>query len=164
MTAPVSLIVAASQNGVIGKDGALPWRLPEDMKRFKKLTMGHPCIMGRKTWDSLPDKPLPGRTNIVVTRNEAISPEGAEVANSFEAALEIARRENPEEIMIIGGAAIYAEALPQANRIYFTEVAGHIMGDAFFPQANPSEWRAVSGEGPFLEGTTQYRYLTLERV
>ena len=89
MTAPVSLIVAASQNGVIGKDGALPWRISEDMKRFKRLTMGHPCIMGRKTWDSIPDKPLPGRTNIVVTRNKAFAADGARLADSFEAALEI---------------------------------------------------------------------------
>ena len=164
MTAPVSLIVAASQNGVIGKDGALPWRISEDMKRFKRLTMGHPCIMGRKTWDSLTNKPLPGRTNIVVTRNKAFAAEGAKVANTFEAALEIARQENPDEIMVIGGAAIYAEALPHANRIYFTEVAGHVEGDAFFPQADASEWRAVSGEGPFVEGISQYRFLTLERV
>ncbi len=89
MTAPIiSLIVAASQNGVIGRDGALPWYIREDMMRFKRLTMGHPCIMGRKTWDSIPKKPLPGRANIVVTRNEAFEAEGARVAHSFDAALE----------------------------------------------------------------------------
>jgi dihydrofolate reductase len=160
----ISLIVAASQNGVIGKDGALPWRIREDMARFKRLTMGHPCIMGRKTWDSIPKKPLPGRTNIVVTRNDALKAEGALVASSFEAALEIAMEEKPTEIMIIGGAAIYAEALARAGRIYFTEVAGSIEGDAFFPQSNPYEWRQVSTEGPFEEETHRYRYLTLERV
>ena len=164
MTAPVSLIVAASQNGVIGKDGALPWRISEDMKRFKRLTMGHPCIMGRKTWDSIPDKPLPGRTNIVVTRNKAFAADGAKLADSFEAALEIARKENPVEIMVIGGEAIYAAALPYANRMYFTEVKGHFDGDAFFPKADASEWNAVAGEGPFVEGITQYRFLTLERT
>jgi len=164
MTAPVSLIVAASRNGVIGMGGALPWRISADMKRFKRLTMGHPCIMGRKTWDSLPNKPLPGRTNIVVTRNKAFAAEGAKAADSFEAALEIARQEDPAEIMVIGGEAIYAEALPYANRIYFTEVGRHFEGDAFFPRANASEWRAVSGEGPFLEGILEYRFLTLERV
>lgn len=160
----ISLIVAASQNGVIGKDGALPWRIREDMARFKRLTMGHPCIMGRKTWDSIPKKPLPGRTNIVVTRNDALKAEGALVASSFEAALEIAMEENPTEIMIIGGAAIYADALARAGRIYFTEVSGHFDGDAFFPQANSYEWSAVSSEGPFEEGEIRYRYLTLERV
>ncbi|MGY9107832.1 MAG: dihydrofolate reductase [Alphaproteobacteria bacterium] len=160
----ISLIVAASQNGVIGKDGALPWRIREDMARFKRLTMGHPCIMGRKTWDSIPKKPLPGRTNIVVTRNDALTAEGALVASSFEAALEFAMEENPTEIMIIGGAAIYAEALARAGRIYFTEVAGHIEGDAFFPQANPHEWRQVLTEGPFEEEAHRYRYLTLERA
>jgi dihydrofolate reductase len=164
MTAPVSLIVAASQNGAIGKGGSLPWRIPEDMKRFKSLTMGHPCIMGRKTWDSIPDKPLPGRTNIVVTRNETFAAEGAKAANSFKEALEIARQEDPAEIMVIGGEAIYAEALAHANRIYFTEVKGYVDGDAFFPRANANEWSAVSSEGPFLEGTTEFRFLTLERV
>ena len=165
MTAPIiSLIVAASQNGVIGKDGALPWYIREDMMRFKRLTMGHPCIMGRKTWDSIPKKPLPGRTNIVVTRNEAFEAEGARVAHSFDAALEIAREENPSEIMIIGGEAIYAEALAHAGRIYFTEVAGNFEGDAFFPKANPYEWRQVASEGPFDEGQIRYRALTLERI
>jgi len=160
----ISLIVAASQNGVIGKNGALPWRIREDMVRFKRLTMGHPCIMGRKTWDSIPKKPLPGRTNIVVTRNNAFEAEGARVANSFDAALEIAAEENPSEIMIIGGEGVYAEALPLAGRIYFTEVAGNFEGDAFFPQVNANEWQQVSSEGPFEEETLRYRYLTLERV
>ena len=164
MTAPISLIVAASQNGVIGKDGALPWRISEDMKRFKRLTLGHPCIMGRKTWDSIPKKPLSGRTNIVVTRNKAFAAEGARAANSLEAALEIAREENPSEIMIIGGEALYAKALPLAKRIYFTEVAGNFEGDAFFPRANASEWRAVSSEGPFGEALLRYRFMTMERV
>ncbi len=164
MTPVISLIVAASENGVIGKDGALPWRIAEDMARFKRLTMGHPCIMGRKTWASIPKKPLPGRTNVVVTRNDALKADGARLASSFEAALEIAKEENPSEIMIIGGAAIYAEALPVSGRIYFTEVAGNFEGDAFFPQANPYEWRQVSSEGPFEEEELRYRYLTLERV
>ena len=160
----ISLIVAASENGVIGKDGALPWRIREDVLRFKKLTMGHPCIMGRKTWDSIPNKPLPGRTNIVVTRNEAFQTEGAHLARSLDAALTIAREEIPSEIMIIGGEAIYGEALPLANRIYFTEVAGNFEGDAFFPQTNPYEWRQVANEGPFDEGSLRYRHLTLERT
>jgi len=163
VTATISLIVAASQNGVIGKDGALPWHIREDMVRFKRLTMGHPCIMGRKTWDSIPKKPLPGRTNIVVTRNDAFAAEGARVANSLDEALKIAAEESPSEIMIIGGEAIYAEALPHAGRIYFTEVEGHFEGDAFFPRANASEWRLVSGEGPFGEAPLRYRFMTLER-
>jgi dihydrofolate reductase len=164
VTATISLIVAASQNGVIGKDGALPWHIREDMLRFKRLTMGRPCIMGRKTWVSIPKKPLPGRTNIVVSRNDAFEAAGARVANSLDAALEIAAEENPSEIMIIGGESIYAKALPRAGRIYFTEVAGNFEGDAFFPQANPYEWRQVSSEGPFDEKTLRYRHLTLERI
>jgi dihydrofolate reductase len=160
----ISLIVAASENGVIGKDGGLPWRIREDMLRFKKLTMGHPCIMGRKTWGSIPNKPLPGRTNIVVTRNESFQSEGARLARSLEAALAIAREEAPSEIMIIGGEEIYREALPLADRIYFTEVTGNFEGDAFFPQANPYEWRQVASEGPFDEGSVRYRHLTLERA
>jgi dihydrofolate reductase len=120
--------------------------------------------MGRKTWDSIPNKPLSGRTNIIVTRNPSLVAEGARIANSFDAALEIAGQENPSEIMVIGGAALYAEALPRAHRIYFTEVAGNIRGDAFFPPANAADWQGVSSEGPFHDGTNSYRFLNLERA
>ncbi|MEY4879208.1 MAG: hypothetical protein RJB62_677 [Pseudomonadota bacterium] len=159
----LSLVVAASDNGVIGKNGALPWRIPADMKRFKALTLGHPCIMGRKTWDSLPRKPLPGRTNIVVTRNAVFAAEGARVAHSLQQALDIAREERPTEIMVIGGEAIYAEALNGADRIYLTKVEGAFEGDALFPALN-ANWLEVASEGPFSEGPLRYRFVTLERA
>ena len=164
MSAPVTLVVAVAENGVIGKDGALPWRIPEDMRRFKRLTMGKPVIMGRKTWDSLPRKPLPGRTNIVVTRNKDFRAEGARVAGSLTEAAEIAREEKPEAVMVIGGEAIYAEALPRANRIELTEVAGAFEGDAFFPKFDRGAWREIAREGPFREGDVGYSFVTLERI
>jgi dihydrofolate reductase len=103
MTAPiVALIVAVAENGVIGRDGTLPWRIPEDMKWFRERTAGRPLVMGRKTWESFPKRPLPGRTNIVVTRDKAFRAEGAVVVNSLEAALDVASGEQPEEIMVIG--------------------------------------------------------------
>ena len=159
----ISLVVAASENGVIGKDGRLPWRIKDDMQRFKRLTMGHPCIMGRKTWDSIPKRPLPGRTNIVVTRNPALEAEGARTARSFEEALAIAREENPSEIMVIGGEAIYEAALPHADRIYLTRVFGEYEGDALFTVPKGDEWREISREGPFEEQGVRYTYVLLER-
>jgi dihydrofolate reductase len=163
VTSTISLIVAASENGVIGKDGALPWRLPDDMKRFKRITMGHPCIMGRKTWDSLPRKPLPGRTNIVVTQNPNFAAPGARVAHSFDEALAIAREEVPSEIMVIGGEAIYAAALPSARRIHLTEVSGTFDGNAFFTPPRDGGWRTVEVIGPLEDGPLIYRYITLEK-
>ena len=163
MTAPIALIVAVAENGVIGKDGGLPWRLPEDLKRFKRLTLGRPCIMGRKTWDSLPKKPLPGRTNIVVTRNGAFHAEGAVMAHSFEEALRLAQRENPEDIMVIGGEALFAAALPLAQKIYLTEVEAVPEGDAFMPAFERNAWQVTQSEGPLAEGSLRYRFVTLER-
>jgi dihydrofolate reductase len=152
-----------AENGVIGNKGALPWRIPEDMKRFKALTLGKPCIMGRKTWDSLPKKPLPGRTNIVVTRDHAFCAEGAEIAHSFEGALAIATRGTPGEIMIIGGEAIFTAALPIAQRIELTEVMAAAEGDAFMPPFDRTEWQEVAHEGPHEAGTLRYAFITLER-
>jgi len=160
---PVSLIVAASDNGVIGKNGALPWRISADMRRFKEITIGKPCIMGRKTWDSFPRKPLPGRTNIVVTRQKDFAAPGAKAAHSFQEALDIARAENPDEIMILGGEAIYAEALEIADRIHLTEVEGEFDGDAFLPQFDRAAWMEVAREGPFAELQYRYSFVTLER-
>lgn len=160
----LTLIVAAAENGVIGSNGTLPWHLPDDLKRFKALTMGRPCIMGRKTWDSLPRKPLPGRTNIVVTRNTGFRAEGARSAASFEEAMKIAGAENPDEIMVIGGEAIFAAALPLADRIVLTEVAARVEGDASMPPLNKSAWHEISREGPHAQGALQYSYVTLERI
>src|SRR5580692_9807267 len=122
MSAAIVLVLAMADNGVIGASGGIPWRIPEDMKRFKAMTMGKPIVMGRKTWDSFPKKPLPGRTNIVVTRNRTWKADGAVVVHSFDEALAKARSENPSEIAVVGGAEIYTAALPHATRIELTEV------------------------------------------
>jgi dihydrofolate reductase len=142
MKAPlIALIVAVAENGVIGRDGTLPWRIPEDMRWFKVRTEGKPCIMGRKTWESLPKRPLPGRTNIVVTRSANYRAEGAVVVPSLDAAIDVAAGEAPEEIMIIGGSELYRTALPRADRIYLTRVHGHVAGDTHFPELDPAAWR-----------------------
>ena len=160
---PITLVVAAAENGVIGINGRLPWQIPDDLKRFKALTLGKPCIMGRKTWDSLPRKPLPGRTNIVVTRNPEFCAPGALIASSFERAIEIAARENPPEIAVIGGENIFAAALPLARRIYLTEVSCAPDGDAFMPEISPAEWRQTSRDSPRETGALRYSFVTLER-
>src|SRR5271157_3403151 len=129
----ISLIIARADNGVIGDKGGLPWRLSDDLRRFKVLTMGKPGIMGRKTWQSLPKKPLPGRSNIVVTRDKTFSAEGAVTAPSFDVAVAIAAQENPSEIMVIGGAEIFFAALTQASRIHLTEIHTSPQGDTHFP-------------------------------
>jgi dihydrofolate reductase len=159
----LTLVVAVAENGVIGNKGVLPWRIPEDLKRFKALTLGKPCIMGRKTWDSLPKRPLPGRTNIVVTRDHAFRADGAEVAHSFEGALGIAARGTPDEIMIIGGAAIFAAALPLAQRVELTDVTAAPEGDAFMPPFDRAQWRETKREGPYEAGALRYAFITLER-
>lgn len=146
----IALIVARARNGVIGRDGDLPWRLKSDMAFFKAATMGKPVVMGRKTWDSLPRKPLPGRLNIVVTRQPDYAADGAEVFASLVAALDRgraqARADGVAEVCVIGGAQIYAETLPVADRLYLTEVAAEPDGDACFPDPDPAVWREVSAE------------------
>ena len=161
MTTHISLVLAMASNGIIGKNGALPWRIADDMRRFKSLTMGKPCIMGRKTWDSLPKKPLPGRTNIVITRDANFAGEGAVVVNSLDEALARAAAENPDEIMIIGGAEIYKAVLPRATRIHLTEVEGDFEGDARLAPFDPSIWKEISRERH--PGDIAFSYVTLER-
>jgi len=167
MTAPITLIVAVAENGVIGAHGTMPWHLPEDLKRFKALTLGKPILMGRKTWDSLPRKPLAGRTNIVVTRDAGFQADGAVVVHSVEDGLAAAEREQPEEIMVIGGAAIFAAILPRATRIHWTEIMTRPQGDAFMPPLEAKEWRETQREGPFdsagESGGLRYAFLVLER-
>lgn len=140
----ITCVVAIAENNVIGRDGDMPWRLSTDMKRFRATTMGKPIIMGRKTWESFPKRPLPGRQNIIVTRDAAYHADGADVVHSLDEALNLAH--GAQEICIIGGGEIYAQALPMANRLDVTHVLAVIDGDTFFPQINPEDWKVLSSE------------------
>jgi dihydrofolate reductase len=160
MSARVSLVLAMADNGVIGAQGALPWRIADDMRRFKALTMGKPIVMGRKTWDSLPKKPLPGRTNIVVTRDTAWHADGAVVVHSLDAAL----ARDAEEIAIIGGAEIYKAALPRANIVHLTQVHATFEGDAHMPVFDPGQWREIMREDRETPEGLRYSYVTLEKA
>jgi dihydrofolate reductase len=159
----ISLVVAVAENGVIGHRGALPWRIPDDLKRFKALTMGKPIIMGRKTWDSLPRKPLPGRTNIVVTRNPDFRGDGAFVVHSFADAVALGKATGADEIAVIGGEAIFAAALPLAHSIHLTEVAAAPEGDAFMPAIDRTLWQETVREGPYDAKGLAYSFVTLTR-
>lgn len=158
----VALVVAKAANGAIGNHGTIPWRIPEDMRRFKQITMGKPCIMGRKTWDSLPKKPLPGRLNIVVTRDLHYSAEAAVVVHSLEEAF--AQAHTSGEVAVIGGAQIYRTALPHADVIYLTKVLAEFTGDAHFPPIDRAEWRETAQEDHVTDAGLRYRFLTLERI
>lgn len=145
----VAIYVAIAENGVIGRDGGLPWRLSTDMKRFKADTMGKPVVMGRKTWDSFPKRPLPGRLNIVISRDESFRPEGALVAHSLADALALAEdgRGTPDrEIAIIGGGQIYRAAMPFADRLHVTHVMAEVEGDTRFPEIDPAQWQIVESQ------------------
>lgn len=146
----ISYVVAIADNGVIGRNNALPWRLSGDMAFFKRITMGKPVIMGRKTWESLPRKPLPGRTNILVTRDPSYRAEGAEVVHSAEEALArgsaVAASDGVDEVMVIGGAQLYAEMFDRATRLYITEVHAAPEGDVSFPAFDAAHWHEVSRE------------------
>jgi dihydrofolate reductase len=145
----VSLIAAVAENGVIGRAGAMPWRLPSDLRRFKALTVGKPVVMGRKTFESL-GKPLAGRPNYVVSRQPGFRPEGVRVAPTLDAALilaaEEARAAGDDEVMVIGGGEIYADAIGLADRLYITHVEVRPEGDARFPKIDPAVWKAMSAE------------------
>jgi dihydrofolate reductase len=164
MSAPVSLVLAMASNGVIGDKGGIPWRIPEDMKRFRALTIGKPIIMGRKTWDSFPKKPLPGRTNIVITRDTDWRADGALVIHSLDDALTLAQQENPGEIAIIGGAEIYRAALPHATRIHLTEVHTNADGDTRMVPFDQKIWRETTREDHATPDGLRYSYVTLERL
>ena len=151
----ITLVVAVSRNGVIGRDGDLPWHLPEDLKRFKQLTLGKPIVMGRKTWDSI-GRPLPGRHNVVVSRQAGFSAEGASVVASPESALDLLSGE--PEIMIIGGGAIYRAFLDRADRILLTEVDVDLEGDATFPKIDASQWTEASREARAADEAHAYDY------
>lgn len=139
----ISVIAALARNRVIGIENRLPWRLPEDLAHFKALTLNHPILMGRKTFESL-GRPLPGRTNVVITRNADYRPDGCLVADSIAAA--IAQCRDAEEVFFIGGAELYAQAIPLADRLYLTEVDADATGDAWFPDYDKRAFREVSRE------------------
>ena len=139
----LTLVVAASRNNVIGKDNQLLWRLPNDTRYFKNVTWGLPVLMGRKTFESL-GKPLPGRTNIVLTRNSRWKAEGATTVKSLEDAVFLAKEMDVKELMVIGGGEVYKMAMPKAGRIHLTRVEADLEGDAFFPEIDPLIWQLVS--------------------
>ncbi|MFO8021775.1 MAG: dihydrofolate reductase [Perlabentimonas sp.] len=158
----LSIIVAVAENNVIGDNNQLIWYIPDDLKRFKALTMGHHIIMGRKTWESI-GRPLPGRKSIVVTRNKNFKADGAQVANSLPQALEMAK--DDDEAFIIGGGELYQQALPLASRLYLTKVHKHFEGDVTFPEIESTEWRELSAEKgkPTAKDGLEYSFVKLER-
>ncbi|MCY1398636.1 Dihydrofolate reductase [compost metagenome] len=165
---PLSLIAALAENRVIGIDNRMPWHLPGDFKYFKATTLGKPIIMGRKTWDSL-GRPLPGRLNLVVSHQPGLMLEGAEVFASLEAAIERAeawaREQGVDEVMLIGGAQLYAQALERADRLYLTRVGLNPEGDAWFPEFDASQWRLTSNvENPATAETPAYNFEVWQRA
>ncbi len=158
----VSIIAAMDRNRLIGKENQLPWHLPADLAHFKRVTMGKPIIMGRKTFDSI-GRPLPGRTNIVLTRSADFQAEGVIAAASLQRALEIAS--GAEEVMVIGGSRVYELALPGADRLYITHIEESYEGDAWFPEFDPTQWRVIASEShaPDLKNPCAYRFVTYER-
>jgi dihydrofolate reductase len=146
MTVPVAMIAGVARNRVIGADGGIPWKIPSDMAFFKRVTMGKPIIMGRKQYETV-GRPLPGRTNMVVTRQKGYQPEGVLVIDSLEAALDhaqsIAAADRADEVMVIGGGEIYAQAMPFADRLYISHVDLAPEGDVVFPEIDPVIWQVV---------------------
>ena len=169
----IVIIAAVAENGVIGRGGTMPWRLKSDMQHFRALTMGKPVVMGRKTYESLKIKPLPGRTTIVVTRDANFTARGVLVAPSLEAALQAARgdalRRSAHAVMIIGGAEIYAQAMPLAGRLEITQIHMQPEGDTFFPAIDPAIWREAAREphpaGPSDDAAYDFvSYLTVNAL
>ena len=164
----ISLIAAVSENGVIGKDNDMPWHISSDLKYFKKVTQGKPVIMGRKTFQSI-GKPLAGRTNIVITRDTSYAPEGVIIAFTIDMALEIAvnmaQASGGNEVMVIGGAQIYALTINKADRLYFTRVHGEMEGDAFFPEIIEDDWLELSAEHhkAGAKDSHDYSFIVLDR-
>jgi len=169
MIARVAMIAAVAKNGVIGCNNELPWRLPGDLPRFKAITMGKPVIMGRATFDSI-GKPLPGRDNIVISRDASLRIEGVAVVATPQAALDLAQivavEKNLDEIIVMGGGQIYSALLPQATRLYLTKVLADVEGDAYFPAFDASDWAEVANELIDASGDNPYPfcYVTLDRL
>lgn len=161
MTQDVKMIVAIGLNNEIGTEGNLIWPIREDLRHFKAVTLGHPVIMGRKTWESLPKRPLPGRRNIVVTRNCGYSAPGAEIAPSVEEAV---RMTSGEEPFVIGGEQIYRLAFPYCNELHLTRIHDTCRNaDAFFPEIDNKEWTETDNSGPLTADTIKYEFCTLRR-
>lgn len=162
------LVAAVAENGVIGRNGQLPWKIPGDLKHFKQLTIGKPVVMGRLTYESM-GGPLPGRANIVLTRDHDYRATGATVVHDLAAALSLAEKEalkaNTNEIAIIGGNVVFTETLSRAHRLEITEVHGSPEGDAYFPKFDRNEWKEVSRTGPHQEpkDSMPYSFVTYER-
>lgn len=166
-TFPLAMIAALAQNRVIGLDNKMPWHLPADLKHFKAMTLGKPIVMGRKTWDSL-GRPLPGRLNLVVSRQPDLRLEGAETFDSLDAALaraeQWAREQGATEMMLIGGAQLYEQALPLAQRLYLTRIAARPEGDAFFPAFDEAQWQRADCQAHPAEGEAPaYSFETWQR-
>lgn len=161
----VAIIVAVAQNGVMGVDNDLPWRLSTDQRRFRRLTVGHPIIMGRRTWESLPRAPLKERRNIVVTSQSGAAFDGAELAPTLAAALELVKDEEGE-VFVIGGERLFQEALPMTRRLYLTEVLAEVEGDRHFPPVRDDEWQEVSVSDHPADEKNEHptRFRVLERV
>ena len=160
----LSLIAAVARNRVIGNNNQLLWHLPEDMRHFRETTRGKPVIMGRKTWESLPDsfRPLPGRLNIVVSRNPAYQAPGATSAGSLEEAIRCAG--NAREMFVIGGEELYRQALPLADRLYLTEIGKDFEGDAFFPEILPQEWAEASRKKQEGASELEFSFVLYHRI
>ena len=159
----ISIIVAMAANGVIGRDNQLPWHLPADLKHFKQTTMGKPILMGRKTWESI-GRPLPGRLNIVITRDSTYSAAGCEVVNSIDAAITAAGER--DEVMVIGGAELYRQVLPYTDTIYLTRIHEAFEGDTRFPEIRHTEWHQVERVDHEADekNSHDYSFIRLERV
>ena len=154
----LSLIVAASENNVIGKNNDLPWVLPNDMKYFKNTTWGMPLIMGRKTYESMKNEPLTGRINIVITRQTRWKPEGAVVVNNWKDAMFVANDADSKEVFVIGGGEIFKDAIKKADRIYMTRVHTIIDGDVFFPEIDEKKWKKISTRDCFADPKHKFDY------
>ena len=157
----ITIIVAKSNNGIIGKDGDLPWRIPEDLKRFKRLTTGNIVVMGRKTYDSI-GRPLPNRKNIVISRNTSLKIEGVEVEQDL---IDVLKRNQEENVYVIGGGQIYVEALPFSEKLEVTEVDVELVGDTSFPEIDSSHWKEIFREKRVdPESNLTYSFVSLERI
>lgn len=161
MSIRLAMMAAKASNNVIGRDNKLPWYLPNDLKYFKQVTLGKPIVMGRNTWESLKG-PLPGRTNIVISRQADYVAQGAKVVGTLDEALELAGHvahiDGQDELVVIGGAQIYALALPRAERLYLTEVHAEVPGDTYFPELDAAQWQEIGRDDFQAEGPNPYDY------